>query len=287
MAHEAVGFLDETIKGKEFGDKPDMFKVEFGRKDIIRILTTPVRHWVHSIPFRKQDGTETVFWLNCAASDEAVKGDDVDTMAQECPACKAGYECKERFVMMVLWLVSEKAGRPTKRMQILPWSIPGSKYVNIRELATTLPKGTTMMQQDIRLIGEDTNWQKCTMMLNNTKTVIPADVKKEIVESQLVPGGKAGEYMDWRTIKDLLEVESNKDMVAALRRALPPCVAGGGTDPLESGNANAPRGNQAEDPLAALAAGDNGNASPNDDAPAGDADAGAVGELDALLGDLD
>ena len=293
-SYNVVGFLDESVVGREFGDKPEMFKIEAGRKDYIRILTPPVQHWVHSIPTRKKDGTDTVFWLACTASPEVIAADDLEKQKSECPACASGFELKDRYVMMIVWIMSEKAGHKTRRLQVLPWSVPANRYTNIRELALTLPADTSMQKQDIRVIGEDTNWQKATLMLNNTQMVIPPEVMADIAENHLKKdaNGKScnpGEIDSWIVLCDLLAFESKRDMMTAIRRAQ---LSTGGT-PAQSDQvrSNAPAGAGGgavsdSDPLAALAGNTAVAPAPNDDAPQGTqvVSSGVASELDELLG---
>jgi len=228
---EVVSWEDDSIKGSNFLERPDIYKGKSGYTDILRILTLPISHFICAVnPPNNREGAG--FSAVSLADHEDIKsgiveGSDTDARKRAeatCPMVERGFPIKRRFVCLVHHVQrSDSNGRSKRINQFLPMVFDGSKHQHIRMIAQSLPtmasgKRRPLHAVELQVTCTDAKFQKMNFSLHPTQTAKWSEIK--ILADEFFADGWNAQGTGCEMIEAVLQTDERQRLIASINRVL-------------------------------------------------------------------
>lgn len=230
-------FEDQSVRSG-FGDRPNTYKAEAGRRDRIRILTMPGLYASVPLTVLKEDektglrkevffavpslvnptdpGNEDLLYDALVSNDKQ----SLEKCREICPYFRKGFKVRPRFPVLIHHISSSSTGkRDRKEDKFLVWDIPSTVYSLIRDLIASLPKSKkTGKPVDIRLVELDVSCTDTQFQKININTITSASALSYTFAESMEMARESGQFVDDAPEKDSqLEPYHVVDLLAVIR----------------------------------------------------------------------
>lgn len=146
------------------GENVDRFRVEEGKKDLIRIISDPIRYYSHSLKVPP-------YYITCRKEEG------------ECPACNAGISRKQRIGCLIVHIGRKDAigGGDFQRVgQVKPWLFAKDRWFDIVDIIDNNPQlraEGALKKTDLIVTCKEEQFQDMRI----SPTLQPSKMKKDML----------------------------------------------------------------------------------------------------------
>lgn len=152
-------------------DRVDRFRVEDGYKDLIRIISDPVRYYSHTL-------NRKPYYITCRKSEG------------NCPACNEGLPRKQRVGCLVAHIGRKpvRGGGEFKRVGVIkPWLFAKDRWFDIQDIMDNNPnlrKDGAIKKVDLIVTCKDEEFQDMRISPTGVKSKFTKDMAGNLAEAK-------------------------------------------------------------------------------------------------------
>ncbi len=162
---------DDDVTGTFEDENVKRFRVEKGKKDLVRIITDPIRYFSHVIK-------HSPFYITCRREEG------------ECPACNAGIARKQRVGCLLVHIARKEirgGGEWIPVGLVKPWMFAKDRWYDLTDIKDenpTLKKEGAIKKVDFILTCKDPVFQDMRISLSQDKSQMTKGMLENVAEAK-------------------------------------------------------------------------------------------------------